>query len=180
MFWWEDIQRKPRKRQFILTERKYRQERHAKRGLKKVNKLKPWKLTFWSLGDDLLSLLFQTRHEDRTSPWLSGWLPWNLHEPDPPGKHISAITALHHGFAWEIALLQKRMRAISEKCVWVKGTYDYFFDQTLIFLRKRSEFWRNSQISKKYFPHVPLTQIHFFQTYLSVWKSEEKKDASVP
>lgn len=71
------------------TERKYRREKKCKDKPDKTC----WsgELTFWSPGGDLSSLLSQTRREDRTSPWLSGGLPSNLHEPDPPDKHIEAI-----------------------------------------------------------------------------------------
>lgn len=46
-----------------------------------------WKLTFWSLDGGLSSQTSQTRHEGKTSPWLSEQSPLDLHGPAPPENH---------------------------------------------------------------------------------------------
>lgn len=55
------------------------------------------KFTFWSLGGDLSSLLSQTRHEDRTWPWLSAAVPSSLRGPDPP-EHQNIMFSLSEIF----------------------------------------------------------------------------------
>ena len=83
------------------TERKYRRKDMQWQAREKMLEWRS-KLTFWSLGGDPSSLPSQTRHEDRTSPWLSGGLLSNLHAPDPPDGHIRTVMAACLDVEWQI------------------------------------------------------------------------------